>query len=176
MTKDELYQEYLEVIRKFKDAFGLTVEVPHRTIHTFFFEKEPIFKLILGTHADTDVSEIVLSFYVGIKPLDAIGWYKKLYNMYPFFQLTYVHIEDDAGETYLGEEAEMIYAVMHEQEILGHWLENADQEEMEIFASAEVYGPRTAIERETPTEVKPEAAAIAAFEGVQPPTDKKRYH
>jgi hypothetical protein len=136
----DLYQEYLYVIGKLKDIYGLHLEVDHKDIHTFFKDKKPMFKLMYGTFTADNEPSIVISFHIDLSHADVIMWFTNVYRIHPLLILRDSYIEDSKGETYLGEDAEVLKHIYMAQDILKEWLDNHSIEEMEEYVKAEVHG------------------------------------
>lgn len=172
---DELYQEYLRLIGRLKDIFGLTVDVDHRDIHTFFKDKRPIFKLFHGIFQSDETPSIVVSFHIDLFHPEAIGWFINIYRLYPSIAMHDSYIEDSAGETYLGEDAMALKETYMAQEVLNQWLEDSTPEEMKQFAEAPVYGrdrdPKKSFNSQTQKH-----EAIIEFERIKKPGDDEEVH
>lgn len=134
------YQEYLFVIGKLKDVYNLDVDVSHRDIHTFYDKKKPVFKLMFGQYNENQETGIVVSFYIDIKVTEAINWFISISEIHPMVRVAEVYIEDDKGETFLGEDAEFIKNLKFQREVLDHWLSNKGQDEMKEFVKSKIVG------------------------------------
>lgn len=175
MARDELYQEYLRVIGRLKDIFGLNIDVEHQDIHTFFKDKRPLFKLFFGVFSKDEDPSIVVSFHVDLMHPEAIGWFINIYRLHPGITMHDSWIEDSAGETYLGEDAMALKETYQAQEILTHWLEHASHEEMGEFAKAPVYG-RERDPNKVYDSQNERVEAIIEFERLRKPTDDDNIH
>lgn len=134
------FQQYLYVIGKLKDVYKLDVEVPHRDIHTFFQGKTPIFKLLFGEYIETGDSNIVISFHIDVTSVDIIQWFLNVQALHPLLKIADHYLEDDKGETYLGEDADAIKNLKKHQEVLAEWLDNKDEKEIKSFVSSKIVG------------------------------------
>jgi hypothetical protein len=136
----DLYQEYLYVIGKLKDIYGLHIDVDHKDIHTFYHDKQPLFKLMYGIFEKDKEPTIVVSFHIDLTHPQAILWFTNIYRIHPLLVLRDSYIEDSNGETFLGEDAYAIREVYQSQEILGQWLDNHTEEEIKEYTEATVSG------------------------------------
>ena len=135
-----MYQEYLYIIGKLKDIYKLEVDVPHQNIHTFYKNKAPIFKLLYGSYTKTGDTNIVVSFHIDIKVTEAIQWFVNIANIHPLLKVAEVYIEDDKGETYLGEDAEFIKNLKFQREVLDAWMSSRGEDEMKEFVKSKIVG------------------------------------
>lgn len=139
-----MYQQYLFVIGKLKDIYQVEVDVNHRDVHTFYYQKIPVFKLLFGEFQTANQKEkeqaIVVSFHIDLKVTEAVQWWINIHAIHPLIKVAEVYVEDDKGESYLGEDARMIQSLKYQREILDHWLTNKGEEEMIKFAQAKVVG------------------------------------
>lgn len=136
-----MYEQYLWLIGKLKDQHKLTVEADHRDIHTFYNGKQPVFKLLFGQFSGKDSQEIVISFHIDLKAPEAIQWFTNVQTLHPSVRLTEVHIEDDAGETFLGEDAQKIADLKIQQEVLRMWITGEENKtEIKQFVASKVVG------------------------------------
>lgn len=170
-----LYQEYLYVIGKLKDAYGLDVDVDHKDIHTFFKNKRPLFKLFFGVFEKEENHSIVVSFHLDLYHAEAIQWFIHIFNQHPLVKLHDSWIEDSAGETYIGEDALAIKEVYTSQRILDEWLNTHDSEEIEQYVKAEVVG-RERDPQKTFDSLKQKDEAIIEFKRMSKPTDDSEVH
>lgn len=175
MARDEQYQEYLWMIGKLKDTFGLHIEVEHQDIHTFFKDKRPLFKLFFGMFTKDESPSVVVSFHVDMFHPEAIKWFINIYQLNPHIVIHDSWIEDSAGETYLGEDAMALKETYQAQEILTQWMENSSQEEMGEFAKAPVYG-RERDPNKVYDSQHERMEAIIEFERMRKPTDDDEVH
>ena len=173
----EKYQEYLHLIRRLKDVYGIHADVDHQDIHVFSKDKRQIFKLFFGifnTKPDGDAT-IVVSFHVDLMHAEAIIWFMNILKLHPDIQLHDSYIEDSSGETYLGEDAEALKEVYMAQEILGQWLESSSREEMEEFATSKVVG-RVRDSKKNFDSRNEKQEAIIEFDRLRKPSDDDQIH
>lgn len=173
--RSELYQEYLQVIGKLKDIFGLSIDVDHPDIHTFYKDKRPLFKLFFGMFEKDENPSIVVSFHIELFHPEAINWFVNIYKIHPQITMHDSYIEDSAGETYLGEDAMALKETYMAQEILGTWLDNSTREEMEDFVDAGVFG-RDRDPTKSFDSHKERHQAIIEFERLRKPGDDEETH
>ena len=171
-----LYQEYLHLIGKLKDVFDLTIDVEHRDIHTFYKNKRPLFKLMFGTFEKDDSESIVVTFHIDLYHPEVISWFIAIHNIYPLAKLHDSYIEDSSGQTYLGEEAEIIKRVLMTQEVLEEWLNRNTKEEMQDFVEADVVGFNPDEEKKTFDSQNEYDQAIIKFEKLRRPGDGDGVH
>lgn len=138
----DMYQQYLWLIGQLKDLYKLHVEVDHQDIHTFYQNKHPMFKLLYGRFTNSAEDYIVLSFHINVSATEAIEWYVRIKNQHPEIKISEVYIEDDRGETYLGEDATRIYTAKVEQQVLRAWLADnkSSKENIIKFVESKVVG------------------------------------
>lgn len=170
----DLYQEYLHLIGKLKDVHNLTIEVEHKDIHTFYKDKQPLFKLFYGKYAKNDEVCIVVSFHLDLIHAEAISWFISIYNICPILRIHDSYIEDDNGETYLGEDALALQEVFMTQNILDKWLKAHSEEEMREFADAKVVGKKS--EEKTHGSPLNVEEAIIEFDKLKKPPDDEEIH
>lgn len=135
-----LYEQYLFVIGKLKDTYKLDIEVDHRDIHTFYKDKRPLFKLFYGMFTKEDDPCIVVSFHIDMYHPEAIQWFINIYALHPLIRMHDSYIDDDNGETYLGEEAVALQEMRRTQHVLEHYLENHDTEEIKQVVDSKIVG------------------------------------
>ena len=169
------YAEYLAVVGKVKDVMGLTVEVPHKDIHTFFKDKTPLFKLLYGTFEESKSADIVISFHVDVPANEAMQQYYVIHKIHPWLKLVEEHIEDDAGETYMGEDARILRDTFLEQVILKKWLEKNDPELIREFVGSQIVGRERDLSRSYSANHERDLA-IREFEMMQKPLKKEEVH
>lgn len=175
MGRSEQYQEYLRVIGRLKDLFGLSIDVDHEDIHTFYKDKRPLFKLFFGIFAQEAEPSIVVSFHIDLLHPEVIGWYIQIYRQHSAIGLHDSWIEDSAGETYLGEDAAALKETYQAQEILTTWLDNSSHEEMGEFAKAPVYGRERDPNKVYDSQTERLEAKIE-FERLKKPTEDDNVH
>lgn len=173
---NELYQEYLHVIGRLKDVFGLHIDVDHKDIHTFYKDKRPLFKLFFGMFTKDPEPSIVVSFHVNMLHPEVISWFIHIYRLHPAIKIHDSYIEDSNGETYLGEDALALMETFQAQEILADWLDGATQEEMEEFATAPVYGRDPSTIKKSFDSLREKNEAIIEFERLRKPTEDDEIH
>ena len=171
----ERYQEYIRVIGSLKDTFKLDVDVEHQDIHTFYRDKRPLFKLFFGMFQNEPEPTIVVSFHLDLFHPEAIAWYINIYRAYPQITMHDSYLEDDNGETYLGEDALALREVYQAQEIVNDWLKDSSQEEMEEFAKAPVLG-RERDPKKLFDSRKERLEATIEFERLRKPSDDEEVH
>lgn len=130
------YETYLDLIKMLTERYSIRQEIEHKFIHEMFEAEIPLFKLIFAYNDKTKVNSILLSFHIDSAALDAVLWYSRIYNMYPGVKLTDSYMKDSRGETFLGQDAEVLRRYKLEQEILGDW--SGTKEEAAEFAKAPV--------------------------------------
>lgn len=135
-----LFQQYVWVIGQLKDRFKMTMETRHRESHEFFFENQPKFKLLYGRMENEQGNCIVFCPHIEMQTKEAIVWFCRVSELHPETVLWDVYLEDDRGESYLGRDAYALQHIYRQKQILEHWLENADEEDMNTFIEAKVYG------------------------------------
>lgn len=135
-----LYEQYLYVIGKLKDTYKLDLEVEHRDIHTFYKDKRPLFKLFYGMFTKEDDPSIVVSFHIDMYHVEAIQWFINIYSLHPLLKMHDSYIEDSNGETYLGEDAVALQEMYRTQQVLEHYLENHDTEEIRQVVDSKIVG------------------------------------
>lgn len=170
-----MYQEYMYVVGQLKDAFKLEVDVPHRDVHTFYHNKRPIFKLMFGTYAESKETCVVVSFHITISITDAIEWYKRILKIHPLIKVVETYIEDQNGETYLGEDAEYIRSFIQQREILNHWLDNRTEDEMKEAAAKKVVGKKRDYRKSYHSHSESERATIE-FDLLKKPENTEDIH
>jgi hypothetical protein len=172
----EKYQEYLHLIGRLKDVYGIHADVDHQDIHVFTKDKRQIFKLFFGVfNKQPEEPSIVVSFHVDLMHAEAIIWFMNIQKLYPDILLHDSYIEDSSGETYLGEDAEALKEVYMAQEILGQWLENSSREEMEEFATSKVVG-RVRDSKKNFDSRNEKQEAIIEFDRLRKPSDDDQIH
>jgi hypothetical protein len=171
----DMYQEYLFVIGKLKDIYGLHVDVDHKDIHTFYKDKKPLFKLFYGMFTKESDPSIVISFHLDLIHAEAIQWFSFVYRLHPMLKIHDSYIEDSNGETYLGEDALAIRETYMTQDILGHWLENHDEKEMKEFVEAKVLGRQPDHKKTFDSRTQIDEAIIE-FERVRKASDEDDIH
>lgn len=171
----DMYQEYLYVIGKAKDGYKLDVDVEHRNIHTFYQNKVPLFKLIFGKFSDQEFDSILVSFHIDIKSSKAVTWYANLYKITPFIAVTDHYIEDDQGETYLGEDADIIKNLKLQRNILEHWLSEKSPEEIQGFVESKILG-RIRDPKKSFDSLKQSEQAILEFEKMKKSVNDEDVH
>jgi hypothetical protein len=145
--KHPLYTEFVAVAKELEEKLNLTVESNHDDIRTFLKGDVEIFKLLIGTFETTGDTEIVVSFHVALKPVETIGFYRKIDKIYPWFKLVECYIDDDMGETYLGEDAETLYNLFIQQEVLSNWFEKKTEDDAKEFVGQEIVGRERDLKR-----------------------------
>jgi len=135
-----LYEQYLFVIGKLKDTYKLDIEVDHRDIHTFYKDKRPLFKLFYGMFTKEDDPSIVVSFHIDMYHPEAIQWFINIYSLHPLIKMHDSYIDDSNGETYLGEDAVALQEMYRTQQVLEHYLENHDTEEIRQVVDSKIVG------------------------------------
>ena len=78
---NESYQNYLYLIGQLKDIHGLTIDVDHEDIHSFYKDKKPIFKLFYGIFPGNGEPTIVVSFHIDLKHPEVIKWFINIYRI-----------------------------------------------------------------------------------------------
>lgn len=135
-----LFDEYIYTIGKLKDVYKFEVDTSHREIHTFYLDKIPIFKLLLGKYQGTEETNIVISFHIDIDAVTAVDWFMRVSDIHPLLKIADSYIEDDRGETYLGEDAKTIKNLKLQQEVLEAWLEQKDKQDVKDFVDGNIVG------------------------------------
>lgn len=167
----DMYQQYLYVIGLLKDRHGLTIDVDHANIHTFYKDKRPLFKLLYGAfEKDSDVKTIVVSFHLDLLHPEVINWYINIYNAHPLTQIHDSYYEDSNGEYYLGEDAIMIRETFKTQEILEAWLEENDIEDTREFVNSNVSGRQRDLKQSFNSDAQREQA-LEEFKRLGRPTE-----
>jgi hypothetical protein len=136
----DMYQHYLYIIGKLKDAYQLSVDVNHRDIHTFYKEKMPIFKLLFGQYSGSDEPSIVVSFHIDLSSVFVVQWFHNIQQLHPPLKISEHFIEDDHGETWLGEDANSIRDLKYQQYVLEKWLSRSDTDEIKEFVDSKIVG------------------------------------
>lgn len=172
---DESYQNYLYLVGQLKDIHSLTVDVDHRDIHSFYKDKQPLFKLFHGMFTGDGQASIVVSFHINLRHSEVIRWFINIYRLEDTIAIHDSFIEDDNGETYLGEDAETIRDVYFSQEVLKDWLESADREDVEKFTEAKVVGRVREANKPFDAEAQREEALIE-FDRIRKPSDDEEVH
>lgn len=170
-----LYQEYIYLVGRLKDIHALDVDVNHKDIHTFYKNKIPMFKLLFGEFSKTKELNIVVSFHIDVKVTDAILWFINIQNIYPLLKVAEVYIDDDKGETYLGEDAELIRNLKFEREVLDQWLSSKGEDEMKEFVKSKIIGNERDYKKSYDSQGESEKA-IMDFEFIKPPDDDGDVH
>jgi hypothetical protein len=167
----DMYQQYLYTIGVLKDRHGLTMDVDHAHIHTFYKDKRPLFKLFYGAfEKDSDVKSIVVSFHLDLHHPEVINWYINIYNIHPLTQIHDSYYEDSNGEFYLGEDALMIRETFNTQDILQAWLEENDVEDTRMFVESKVVGRTRNLSQSFNSEAQ-KAEALEEFKKLGRPTE-----
>ncbi|SRR6266481_1284532 len=137
-----LYEQYIWLIGQLKDLHKVHVEADHQDIHTFYDGRFPLFKLLYGRFTNKKDDHIVVSFHINVSPTAAIEWWTNIRNQYPLLKVAETYIEDDRGETYLGDDATKIYTAKMEQQILKVWLETSksSKEDVKKFVESKIVG------------------------------------
>lgn len=174
MSKDS-YHDYLYLIGELKDRHGLTIDVDHQDIHSFYKDKKPLFKLFYGMFTGTENPSIVVSFHIDLKHPEVIKWFINIYQIDGTIAIHDSYIEDDNGETYLGEDAETIKDVYLSQDILREYLENSEIEDIEKFTEAKVVGRERESNRSFNTDTQRHEAMIE-FDRIRRPSDDEEVH
>lgn len=164
----DMYQQYLYLIGKLKDVYSLHVDVDHKDIHTFYKDKKPVFKLFYGMFSENPEEAIVVSFHIDLIHAEAISWFIYIHAIHPLIKIHDSYIEDSNGETYLGEDAIAIQDLYFSQDVLNHWLEEHDEEEIRDFTNSKVVG-RESEPNKTFDSLTERTQAMIEFERVRKP-------
>lgn len=174
MNRDT-YQDYLYLIGELKDRHGLNIDVDHQDIHSFYKDKKPLFKLFYGMFTGSESPSIVVSFHINLRHPEVIKWFIDIYRIDSTIAIHDSYIDDDNGETYLGEDAETIKEVYMTQEVLKDWLDRADDEEIQQFTEAKVVGrvkePNKIFDPHTQR-----LDALMEFDKIRKPSDDEEVH
>lgn len=166
----DLYAHYLWLIGTLKDSYKLHVDADHKDIHTFYKERQPLFKLFFGRFDKNNVDSIVVSFHIDLISTVTISWFMILQNLHPPISLTEVFIEDATGESYIGEDAVKIRDLKIQQKVLKLW-ETSKKKEIKEFIDSKVVGrvrTKKVFNASSSEEVQ---KAITDFELLKLPTD-----
>jgi hypothetical protein len=151
---------------------GLTLDREHQHIATFYEAKNPIFKLVFG-HFEGDHDEsIVISFYLDLNPALAVNWFHRVVSFYKDISLTTCFYIDDAGESYVEEEAEIIKSYKTEQMVLSKYLDKLDREDIKSFVDSKILGRV----RETKKQYLDYHGALSEFNKMKKPVDDDECH
>ncbi len=164
----DAYQEYLYLIGKLKDTYKFDVDAEHRHIHAFYLDKKPLFKLFYGIFSNENTNSIVVSYHMDMKHHEVIDYFIKIYRICPIIAVQHAYIEDDLGETYLGEDAEVIKNAKITQEVLENWLGKSSEEDMQKYVDAKVMGRDRDPKRMFDASVEKEKAQIE-FDRIRKP-------
>lgn len=171
------YQQYLWLIGKLKDVYTtLHVDADHKNIHTFYLNKLPLFKLFYGKYTNSGLDSIVISFHINVLAPEAIVWFKNVQDLHPPIRVADIWIDDDAGETYLGEDAEKIRDLMVQKEVLKMWQGQSHKKETQEFVSSKVLGRLPGKRIFDSSSQKEVDQAIIEFENVKKPIDDGEVH
>jgi len=132
------YGEYILLISKLKDNFGLTEDVEHKYIHIMKEGTVQLFRIIFGYDPETNANELYLSFHLDINPVDSIMWYQRIKQAYSKVKLLECYFQDQRGETYTGQAAEVIRHYILEQEVISNW--KSDDEQTDKYVNAKIIG------------------------------------
>lgn len=125
------YETYLEIIKKINESYGTSVEVEHQCIHEFFEGQDPLFKLILSNTSKDEPSILIVSFHLEMPTTQAIQWFLRLRQLDPTLHMTGCYMRDAAGNSHVGEDAEILRMYVIEQEVISAWIQsNKDEEEV----------------------------------------------
>ncbi len=172
---DDKYQDYLYLIGQLKDIHKLDVDVEHREVHSFYKDKILIFKLLYGTYEKAKNPTIVVSFHMDLKHHQAIHWFVEIYKVESTVVIHDSFVEDDAGETYVGEDAEIIRDLKRSQEVLKEWLETADRQQVENFTKSKVIGRNRKPNKSFDSQFESHEAIIE-FNKIKKPSDGENTH
>lgn len=141
ISKMAALETYHSLIKKLIDQYHLKVYQEHEFIFEFFEGDLPLFKLIFGRDDEKAYNKIVLSFHLETSVVDAIQWYVKVTNWYADTRLTDSYFKDDSGESYIGQDAEILRRYKMEQEVVSSWLDGeSDEEDARDFATSKIRG------------------------------------
>lgn len=137
---DERYSDYLELVEQLKLDHKLEVDQEHSEVHSFLKNDIVIFKLMYGTYDKDRKPSVVVTFQIDLKHHEAIYWFVEIYKLDASIIIHDSFMEDDAGETYLGEEAEIVRDLKKSQEILKDWLDTSSPQQIETFTKSKIIG------------------------------------
>lgn len=153
------YEKYIEIIKDLNDAYGTAVDVEHEFIHEFYENQIPLFKLILGDPGDGQDALLIISFHLDLPATSAIQWFLRITSLHKDANLSAPYIRDSNGDSYVGEDAEIVRMYALEQEILSTWIKSErTEEEATARIEKEVESPE-----EPPKTFATVKAAVAAF-------------
>jgi hypothetical protein len=172
---DARYQDYIYLIGQLKDIHKLHADVDHAHVHSFYKDKRLIFKLFYGTFESQKDPCIVISFHLDLKHHEAIHWFVEVYKIEASLVIHDSFIEDDAGETYVGGDAETIRDLKFSQEVLRDWLETSNRQQVESFTKSKVLG-RTKTPNKSFDSQFGQKEAIIEFNKIKKPGDGEQFH
>lgn len=133
-----VFQDYLYLLQMLKDHFQLTSKKDGEHLHEMYEGSVPIFNLIMTQTYQHRDDRILMSFHLGINPLDAIQWYMRVKNLQSRVYMTECYFRDDKGTIFLGQDAEIIKMYKDEQRIISNW--ERDQEQTKKFIENPIEG------------------------------------
>ena len=137
-------ERFNAVLADLESRFGLSID---RGVHPNLVEclegPIPLFNLILDLDGD-DESEaglMYVSFHIELDAPTAIQWYHRLVIYDKDLAMTGVYLKDAEGETYVGEDAQVLRLYMMEQDIVAKWM-TTERDPEDIFnPNLKVPGP-----------------------------------
>lgn len=139
MSENELIAiAYGEIITQIKNLYDVSYEAEHQYIHEFSEGPIALFKLIL-VNSNEGKSFMMVSFHIEVEAMDAIQWFMRIRALDPNLRVTACYLKDSNGESYVGEDAQILKLYMIEQDIISTFIEGTkDPEEILNRADAVV--------------------------------------
>lgn len=111
--------EYYEaIVARLQKEFSLTADRSEHPAITEFFEGPlPLFKLIIAQDEDLTTS-LYVSYQIQLDIPSSIQWFMRLRNLDPNIVVAPSYIKDSEGNSYVGEDAEIILMYMVEQDVI----------------------------------------------------------
>lgn len=172
---NERYQDYLHLIGQLKDIHKLHADADHQDVHSFYKDKKPLFKLFFGTFEKSKTQSIVVSFHLDLKHHEAIRWFVDIYKLENDVVIHDSYIEDDAGETYLGDDAEVIRDIFTSQEVLKDWLDTSSRQQIETYTKSKVIGRDREPNKSFDSQLEA-GRAIIEFDKIKKPGNGEQVH
>lgn len=130
----EHQKAYEKMVTGIVDLYGVKPYKEHECVREFYEGDIPLFKLIYSPGDEEQEPMIVVSFHLDVDSVYAIQWYTRLQDLCPPLRITHCYYQDDAGQTFVGEYAEIVKMYKTEQAAIANWIrenEETDEENLE---------------------------------------------
>lgn len=125
------FEYFKAIVAEINKLYGTTSDIEHQFIHEFFEGQTPLFKLILSELDGAQLGTMIVSFHIDLDTVDAIQWFLRVRNLDPNLHLTGVYLKDEAGVSYVGEDAVILRMQQVEHELAANWKRNGEELETE---------------------------------------------